>query len=336
MDNILFQSYIVEERSYASFIKREIHNLVRPHFTEKRTGEIDIVVSEMISNLIKHAVRGELLYRLSKEKDTPVFEVICIDNGVGIKDINHSMKDGISSKSTLGHGIGSILRLSNFSQIYSQPDWGTIVYSKFHISLELNKINQDTTLVRCINVAKPGEKVSGDGGSIRYANNKTLVLLGDGLGHGEFAKEAVDTAIDAFNNSNCSDPSDIIREMHIAVKKTRGLVASIGILDHQTKKWQVSGIGNIAVRLQRGLEYKNYSSYNGIIGLNIPKRIDNNDYEMEKFQQFILCSDGIKTRWDLMHYPSILKYDPMLLAAAIYKDQARRTDDMTVMIVKVL
>ncbi len=336
MDNILFQSYIIEERSYASFIKREIHNLVRPHFTEQRTGEIDIVVSEMISNLIKHAKRGELLYRLSIEEDEPVFDVICIDNGAGIKDLNHSMKDGISSKSTLGHGIGAIMRLSNFSQIYSQPDWGTIVYARFYISLETTKMYKGNTMMRCINVAKPGEKVSGDGGTIRHVGDKTLVMLGDGLGHGEFAKEAVDAALETFNNSNCSEPSDIIREVHISVKKTRGLVGTIAILDHKTKQWQISGIGNIAARLQRGLEYKNYSSYNGIIGLNIPGRIENNMYEMEKFQQLILCSDGIKTRWDVIHYPSILKYDPMLLAAAIYKDHARRTDDMTILIVKVL
>ncbi|HSY60978.1 MAG TPA: hypothetical protein VK796_03835, partial [Cytophaga sp.] len=130
--------------------------------------------------------------------------------------------------------------------------------------------------------------------------------------------------------------SEIIRQINADVKKTRGLVATIGVLDHQSKEWLVSGIGNIAVRLQKGLEYKNYSSYNGIVGLNIPGRIENNRYEMEKFQQLILCSDGIKTRWDLMHYPSILKYDPMLLAAAIYKDHGRRTDDMTILIVKVV
>lgn len=336
MDNILFQSYIIEERSYASFIKREIHNLVRPHFTETRTGEIDIVVSEMVSNLIKYAARGELLYRLSTQEDGYIFEVICIDNGKGIKDLSHSMKDGISSKNTLGQGIGSIIRLSNFSQIYSQPDWGTIVYAQFFSSEHVTKTTPNHTLVRCINVAMPGEKVSGDGAVIRHVGGKTMVLLGDGLGHGEFAKQAVDAAIETFTHTNYAEPADIIREVHAAVKKTRGLVATVAILDHQTKKWQISGVGNIASRLQRGLEYKNYTSYNGIIGLNIPNRIENNLYEMEKFQQLILCSDGIKTRWDLVQYPTILKYDPMLLAAAIYKDHARRTDDMTIMIVKVL
>jgi anti-sigma regulatory factor (Ser/Thr protein kinase) len=336
MDNILFQSYIVEERSYASFIKREIHNLIRPHFSVARTGEIDIIVSELISNVLKYASRGELLYRFSKEADEPVFEIICIDNGSGIKDINHSMKDGISSKNTLGHGIGSIQRMSSFSQIYTLPDWGTIVYSKCYSSIASDSIQQGNMLTRCINVTKPGEKVSGDNAAIRKVKDKTLVFLGDGLGHGEFAKEAVDKAIATFNTTTYAEPSDIIRETHVAVKKTRGLVGTIAVLDHKTKEWQICGIGNIATRMQRGLEYKNYSSYNGIIGLNIPGRMENNSQPMEKLQQLILCSDGIKTRWDLMHYPSILKYDPMMLAAAIYKDHARQTDDMTILIVKVL
>ena len=336
MDNILFQSYITEERSYASFIKREIHNLVRPHFNEQRTGEVDIVVSEMITNLIKHAQRGELLYRMSIEEEERVFEVICLDNGPGIKDISHSMKDGVSTKSTLGHGIGSIMRLSNFSQIYTQPDWGTIVYSRFYSSMELNKIPQSNVVIRCINLAKPGEQVSGDGCAIRKVNNKTLVFLGDGLGHGEHAKEAVDAAIHTFKETMYAEPTDIIREMNASVKKTRGLVAAVAILDHDSKQWQISGIGNIAVKVQRGLEYKNYSSYNGIIGMNIPGRIENSRFEMEKFQQLIMCSDGIKTRWELIHFPSILKYDPMILAAAIYKDHGRRTDDMSILIVKVV
>src|SRR6218665_113651 len=108
MDNILFQSYIIEERSYVAFIKREIHNLVRPHFSETRTAEIDIAVSEITSNLIKYAQRGELLYRITSENDRHFFEVICIDNGAGIKDLNQAMKDGVSSKATLGQGLGSI------------------------------------------------------------------------------------------------------------------------------------------------------------------------------------------------------------------------------------
>jgi len=336
MDNWQFQRYLIEDRSYVSFIKREIHHLVKSHFNETRAGEIDIVVSEMTSNLIKHANSGELLYRLNKIPDVgPVFEMLCIDNGPGIRDVGNSIKDGVSTTSTLGHGMGSIFRLSTLAQVYSQPDWGTIVYTRFYRS-EAPRSVSPGLLVRCINVAKPGETVSGDGIAYKMSGSKSLLFAGDGLGHGIHAKEVMDKAIEVFHASHATDAAQMLFEINQAVKRTRGLVATVAVLNHKQETWEVCGVGNIHTRLQRGLEYKNYICNNGIVGLNIPKRLENSSFPMEKLQMVVLCSDGIKTKWDLIKYPSILKYDPMMLAAAIYKDHKRTTDDMTVLIAKVL
>jgi hypothetical protein len=76
--------------------------------------------------------------------------------------------------------------------------------------------------------------------------------------------------------------------------------------------------------------------YNGIIGLNIPGTMNYTVIPAEKNQQLIMCSDGLRSRWDVSKYPSILKYDSMLLAAALYKDFNRRTDDSSVFIGKVM
>lgn len=334
MDNILFNSYIIEDRSYVSFIKREIHNLLTAHFSKIRVAEIDIVVSEITSNLIKHAQRGELLYRLSIQDEEPVFELICMDNGSGIRDLSHSIKDGVSSKNTLGQGLGSILRLSNLAQFYSLPDWGTVVYTIFYNNLH-HVVPNKKIQSRILNVSFPGEKVSGDGVGIKEYQDKTLLMIGDGLGHGIPAKEAIDKANACFKASTSSDPATILREIHAGVKYTRGLVATIALIDHHTKQWQLCGVGNISAKLQKGIEYKNYIANNGVIGMNIPNRLENTNYALEKLQMMIFCSDGIKTRWDIIKYPGILKYDPMLLAAVLYKDHGRKTDDMTIVIVKV-
>lgn len=334
MDSTLFQTYAIEDRSYVAFIKREIHNLVRPHFNENRTGEIDIVVSEICSNLIKYASKGELLYRLAKNGDEPAFEIIGIDNGPGMKDVQHFIKDGVSTKNTLGQGLGSIARLSNVSCLYSLPDWGTIVYARF--SRELSDVlPKENEIIRTIRICKPGEKVCGDGVAIKRTLKRTLLFTGDGLGHGVNAEDAVNKAMAVFDKSMQADPAEILREMHTGVKKTRGLVATLTLIDYETKQWKLCGVGNIFSRLQRGLEYRNYICNNGIIGFNIPSRLENCTYEMEKMQYLILCSDGIRTKWDLLKYTSILKHDPIVLAAAIYKDHARRTDDMTIVIVKI-
>ncbi|MEO5601736.1 MAG: ATP-binding protein, partial [Cyclobacteriaceae bacterium] len=127
-----FISYRVEERSYVSYIKREIHNqLSRGKFSPKQVGEIDIIVSEISSNVIKHAGSGELLYRIQNiDETTSRFEIISIDKGPGIADTARMMKDGVSTTNTLGQGLGAINRLSETTQLYSIPGWGTILFSR--------------------------------------------------------------------------------------------------------------------------------------------------------------------------------------------------------------
>lgn len=335
MDNYLFVSYKIEDRSYVSFIKREIHNLVKEAFGPVRTAEIDIVVSELTSNIIKHAKKGELLYRLSSEDDLPLLEIICIDEGPGIKDISHSMRDGISSTNTLGQGIGSVTRLSNVAQFYSAPDWGTIVYCRFH-PLLTQKSKTEKYLLRCLNVAIPGETVSGDGCVIKHTSYGFHLMLGDGLGHGQHAKQAVDDAIDSIRNSMENDPALLLKKISADVKKTRGLVATILKLDNHSGHWEICGVGNITARLYSGIVFNNYMGNNGIVGHNLPGRLENTLYPAERRQQWILCSDGLRSKWDISQYPLILKYDPMMLAACLYKDFCRRTDDVSVLILKSL
>ncbi len=335
MDRAVFRSYIIEDRSYVAYIKREIHNEVKNYFSETKTGEIDIVVSEITSNIIKHANNGEILYRLELSDEGAIFEIIGLDSGPGIENVNYSIKDGISSKSTMGQGLGSIIRLSNLAQIYSIVNWGTIVYARFCNHQE-NTEERKRLLVRHLNVAKPGETVSGDGFSLVSNHMITKILVGDGLGHGVSAKEAMDVAISAFSKTTETAPSLQIVEIDRSVKKTRGLVGTIAVLHHQEKNWEICGVGNISTRMYRGLEYKNYMSYNGIIGLNISKRLESFKTNFEKHQQLIFCSDGVKTNWDLSKYTAIFKYDPIILAAAIYKDYARRTDDMTIVVAKAI
>jgi anti-sigma regulatory factor (Ser/Thr protein kinase) len=338
MDNIPFSTYRIEDRSYLSFIKREIHNAItHAGFTTMRAGEIDIIVSELASNLIKHAQGGELVYRLNDEQDNnKSFEIFCIDDGPGTNDIARMVKDGASSANTLGQGLGSISRLSDVFQIYSLLNWGTIVYSKSYLIRPSTRIYRGNNQFNCsmLQICMPGEKVCGDGFSVKKKHYETQFFLGDGLGHGINAWEAVQKAIEVFKMCDADDPVEILQFIHHRVKKTRGLVATIAILDHKKHQWKICGVGNIVTRLYHGLESRNYMPHNGIVGLNIPYRMTATEVKEEEYQNIIMCSDGIRSRWELTKYPSILKYDPAILAAAIFKDSGRRNDDMSIMVAK--
>jgi anti-sigma regulatory factor (Ser/Thr protein kinase) len=336
MDNPVFFSYKINDRSYVSFIKREIHNLVTAAgYSSKKVGEIDIVVSELTSNIVKYPEEGELLYRVSSDEGGSFFEIYCIDDGDGIRNLARMRQDGMSTSNTLGQGLGAIERLSNKTSIYSTHGWGTVVHSKIYNKEQPHFIKKEAIEKGAIQVCSPGEKVCGDGYSCKEVPGGIQFFMGDGLGHGIHAHEAVTEAIQAFQAIIEVSPAEMLRQMHLLVKKTRGLVATIAHLDFKSLKWNICGIGNISTTLFTGLSAKNYTPHNGILGYNIPRSLNDSVLPFEKYQTLIMHSDGLRSRWNLTSLPGILKFDPGLISAVLYKDNARYNDDMTAMVVKI-
>ena len=337
MDNV-FSSYKIDDRSLVPFIKREIHNLaLESGFGAHRAGETDIIISELTSNLIKFANHGELLYRITAEDSREVLEIYCLDDGIGIDNVNKIMIDGYSSANTLGQGIGAIKRLSNTFEIYSIKNWGTVQYIKIFASQDKDVIPIRKNMhFAAIKVNCPGERVCGDGYCVKQYQGGFQIFVGDGLGHGIHAHEAVQLAIRAFKISREMDPVELLRDIHNDVKKTRGLVATIAAADFKSGTWKICGIGNISTRLYHGLENKTYTPYNGIVGHNIPRTINFTTLPYIKHQLIVMHSDGLKTRWSLNDLPSILKRDPAVIAAVLYKGNVRGNDDTSVFVGKIM
>ena len=328
-------SFNASDRSYFSLIKKDIHRRASEGgMPAVRLNELDIIVAEMTSNLFKYGQAGEILFGVFNNKGMPYVELISIDQGPGMINPSKMLLDGFSSSNTMGHGLGSIKRLSDLFELYSLPAWGTIVLSRVYYEATTWK-KAPKAVIRPVIVAKPGETQSGDGMYYKETDKQLTIMMADGLGHGPEANKAVNEAAAAFRVCPDNSPTEILRFIHAAIKRTRGAVMNITCYDFEKKVWTSSGIGNIATRLNGPSEFKNHMSYNGIVGFNIPNTMSDQQYPSELYNQVILCSDGIKTRWDLTKYPLISRYDPSILAAAIYKDHARRNDDMSVVVVKI-
>lgn len=331
-----FTSYKIADRSYVAFLKREIHNKISAlHFNERQVGEIDIIVSEMTSNLVKHARAGEILYKITSNQELSTLEIVCIDNGPGMADTSKMLMDGVSTTGTLGQGLGALKRLSTRFQIYSLPGWGTVLYVAYSSRTPLSPKQRLMMDTNAICVSKPSEAVCGDGYRIKNIGGRLQIFFADGLGHGVHAKEAVDKAGDFFQECKEEDPADMIRQIHDRVRKTRGLVATLACLDPRAAQWTICGVGNVFTRVYSGITSKIYMGYNGALGLTIPNTMKASVFEAEKNQLLIMCSDGIRTRWELVKYPSIQRYDSVILAAALYKDFSRGTDDSSVLVAKI-
>lgn len=335
MVNATHTRFVASDRSYYAIIKKEAHNIaVAAGFDKKRVAEMDIVIAEMTSNLNKYANEGELLIGHFKDQQAEYLEIICIDSGPGIADASRMVADGFSTTNTLGHGLGSIKRLSDHFDIYSQKGWGTIVLSRIYKE-SVPKKNKKAITFNPVIIAKPGETLSGDGCYLKNSGNLLKFIIADGLGHGPEANFAINEAVNSFKVCPYNSPCDIIRYLHHDVRKTRGLVATIIVIDIEASLTHIAGVGNISAKLAGPVLAKTHLAYNGIIGHNIPNTMNDQVLSFSDFNQFVLCSDGMRSRWDLSKYIGIVRCDPSIQAAALYKDYGRQTDDMSAIIIKI-
>jgi len=332
-----FTSFKIEDRSMVSFLKREMHNLAKScGFPDKRAAETDIIVAELTSNLIKFAGSGELLYRATYEGEAHAIEIYCTDEGTGIENVHKFMADGVSTSNTMGSGLGAIARLSDLFEIYSARHRGTVQYVRIAAQpRQRPPVRREPFEWAAMQVNCPNETVCGDGYLVKQTKSGFQVLVGDGLGHGAHAHEAVEEAVRAFRVSRENDPAEVIREIHAAVRKTRGLVATVAAADPKAGTWRLCGVGNISTRIALGAENKNYSPYNGIIGNNIPRTLNSAEVPYLKSQLLVMHSDGVRTRWKLGDYPGLQKESPRLIAATLYQRNTRGNDDATVFAGKV-
>lgn len=336
MVNEEHKAYKVADRSYFALLKKEIHGLaLSAGFNEGKVGEIDIIVSEMVTNLVKHVGEGQVLVKLIEEAGIQGIEIISMDDGPGMSDVSRMVADGVSTTNTLGHGLGAMKRLADVFQIYSQKEWGTVILVRiFEKQLPYRK-KHPLAEIGAVVLPKPGEEACGDGFFFTQTKDHIRLFLGDGLGHGPDAAKAVQRAGEAFLANDITDPVEIIRYLHPAVKKTRGLVGTVAVFDVKDRCWRLCGVGNISTKIVGPSSLKAHMSYNGIIGLNVPNTLNVQEISYEKGQQVILCSDGIKSKWDIVRYPAISRYDLSITAATLIKDFARLTDDMSVAACKI-
>jgi anti-sigma regulatory factor (Ser/Thr protein kinase) len=330
-------SFPLTDRSFHNIVKRDITRLAGTYgFSPGEVGKIDIIVSEMASNLFKHgAVAGELLVK-PIGLQAAGWEILCLDKGPGMHDVRRMVEDGVSTAGTSGQGLGAIKRLSDDFDIFSQKGVGTVILSRLYKSRQKPpKFARQQFEVGVVLVPKTGETDCGDNWAMHQTRDKCQLLVADGLGHGEFAQMASQEAVQAFLLHTALSPPDVIRQMHAAIKKTRGAVGNVATIDLNNQTLTYCGVGNIAGRMLAGPDLsKSVVSYNGIIGHNIPNTLHTHQIEWSNHSLLILHSDGIKSKWDLSRFNDLLRHDASIIAALIYKEFSRGTDDTLVLVAR--
>lgn len=336
MDNIAHKLYKVPDRSYSNIVKKEVHKFaVTLGFTPTRLAETDIIISEMLTNLNKHTPEGELLVKpVQCYNNITGIEILSIDNGKGIENLSEMMKDGKSTKGTLGQGLGAIRRLSDDFDIYTQSEWGTIVLSRIYITRKTEITSKPTVLINTLMLSKYGEDFCGDGWKYYKQGASYKLIALDGLGHGPEAHKASKKAVKEFSEIRDASPAETIKVLHRKIRDTRGSVGMIFHIDTINNLIAYAGLGNISAKILSHNLSKNLVSYNGIIGHTIPNTIHTNTTPWHPDDILIIYSDGLKSRWDLAQFPNLLQHDGSIIAAALHKDFSRHRDDLLIIVLK--
>jgi anti-sigma regulatory factor (Ser/Thr protein kinase) len=303
---------------------------------ETAAGKVAIVATELATNLIKHGGGGELLVSSYQDGADAGVELIALDRGRGIANLQECLRDGYSSAGSAGHGLGAIRRQSRTMEVATWPALGTAILTQIrtaHAQPEpAGQGSPSNTSHGLVCVPQSGEEVSGDAACVADTPAGRTAMVADGLGHGPDAAIAAMEAVRLFNLHRGLPVPKILEYLHAGLRATRGAAVAVARFDRQRSAIVYGGIGNIAGSIHTGHEARRMISMNGTAG-HIARRIQTFDYRCGRGALVIMHSDGLGTRWSLDRYPGITRMHPTLIAAVLYRDHARHRDDATVLVV---
>jgi anti-sigma regulatory factor (Ser/Thr protein kinase) len=315
----------IEDPSAVAHARRTADGIAeRLGFDEHGRGEIAIVVTELCTNVIRHADRGEIVLRPIAAEE-PTLDVVAWDRGPGIADVAKARRDGFSTRSGSGTGLGAIERISASFELQTRPGQGTVAAARVggeELSSEIDGLV----------LPLAGEEMSGDVWAYAREGDVVTVVLADGLGHGPEAARAGSAAARQLRNG--TDPVELLERMHGALRATRGAAVAVARVDLGTGALRFAGVGNIAAVIVSGTETKTLPSMNGTIGHRVAK-IRADDLQLAPGAQLIMHSDGCRGGWELSAYPGLLRRAPLLLASVLLRDFERGRDDVSVVVTRV-
>jgi anti-sigma regulatory factor (Ser/Thr protein kinase) len=299
---------------------------------ERERGSLAIVVTEMATNLVKHAGSGIIVIDAVGHNGSSGVRVLGLDKGPGIRDLSAALRDGYSSVGTGGNGLGAIKRLSNAFDIHTSPGMGTAVLAEFwpqkRIAPRYSPID-----VGVVSVPVKGEDYCGDGWGARKTAESMLLMVVDGLGHGILASEAAREGERVFADSRTDSPTPILQDSHDSLKKTRGAAMAIASLHLERQLLSFAGVGNIGSYIVNPGATRGMASHNGTLGHHL-HRIQEFTFPWDADSILVMHSDGLKSGWDLKPYSGVWSKHPGLIAGMLYRDFARDRDDVTILIAK--
>lgn len=327
-------SQIAEARRFARRMAQGIG------FGDVRCEQVAIAVTEACTNLLKHAGGGEIvlseMHRFGRQ--SPDLEMLALDKGPGMDNLNKCLESGYSTGASPGQGLGAIVRLTDECDFHTGPGQGTGVLARWagmKAASDVPAGNPHVLRIGAVSVSKRGEEFCGDSWAVEQTAETTTVLVADGLGHGYDASVASAGAVRVLRENPELPPLALIDLCHRALRSSRGAAISVARIDRVRGTLSFCGVGNVSAQICLGAEHQQHLvSGNGTAGHQI-QRIREYSYQWPEDGILLLHSDGLSASTGLAGRAALALRDPSLIAGVLYRDFSRGQDDATVVVAKV-
>lgn len=322
---------VIEDASQTGDARRRAGQLAAGEgLGEELAGRYALLATEAATNILKHAQRGELILRRILPPFGRGVELLALDRGPGMSDLQRCLEDGYSTAGSSGTGLGAMQRMAHQFDVYTRPGKGTVVMAR----LWAERPPGHALELGVVNLPHPREARSGDGWSACGTGpDQFALMVSDGLGHGSAARSASEAACASFNDGCRLPPDRLLEAMNQAVRPTRGAAVAVAQVDLRHERLSYAGVGNIDTRLIGAAGSRALISRAGIVGheFRVPQ-VQQESWPLEAM--LIMHSDGLTTRWRLQDYPGLFQRHAALIAAVLYRDHARGPDDVTVLVAR--
>lgn len=319
------QRHVIRDPSMVGEARRAAQQLAQEaQLDETSAGRVGIVVTELAGNLVRHAGGGEILLQALQATDgSPQIEVLALDSGPGMDNVQQCLTDGFSTGGTPGTGLGAVRRLSALFDVFSSAR-GSVVVARIGTG--------PCASFGAVCIPVRGETACGDNWRLASGPDGTSMLVIDGLGHGAIAAEAAHGGAAAFGDAPFDAADSVMERVHGRLHGTRG-AAGACLQKSREGRIRFCGVGNISARAFGAGASQGLTSHNGILGLQT-RRVQQFEYEGRQLPLLVLHSDGVSARWELDQYEGLRHCHPAVVAGVIYREHRRDRDDATILVAR--
>jgi phosphoserine phosphatase RsbX len=180
-----------------------------------------------------------------------------------------------------------------------------------------------------------GQEKSGDCCLVKPFGSSVLVVVVDGLGHGDDAAAAAKIAVDVLEANAPDDIVSLFKRTHEALRQSRGAVMSMALINCPDAKMTWIGVGNVEGLLLRAdpdiqPQKESLLVRPGVVGGSSPS-LDPFVISIMRGDTLVFATDGIRSGFD----EAINSHDPPReISANIMSRYSKESDDALVLVAR--